>query len=90
MGRSRTSKYAIEMDGVTSSCWFVNEKGRPTEENLAEYVSAYVESLKVGGCNYHVSKALGFMPIPNWARIVLNDGSRKPVVEWKAPMFMVI
>lgn len=90
MGRSRTSKYALEMQGSTSRCWFVKEDGAPTAANLEKYVRSFINSLKVGGVNAHISQAFGYMPIPNWARIVLNDGSRQVVVEWKAPVFMAI
>lgn len=95
MGRSSTTKYAVEMQGTTSRCWYVKNKygrsdGPPTPENLARYVQAYIDSLKPNGANYHISKALGYMPIPNWARIVLNGGNRPAVAEWKAPAFCLV
>ena len=96
MGRSFTPKYAVEMEGCTSATWRVGPEyqipgnGKPTAANLAKYVEAYIGSLKTGGVNVHISKALGYMPIPNWARIVLNDGSRTVIAEWKAPLFMIV
>lgn len=89
MGRSKTSKYAVRVDGRTASCWFVKENGAPTVANLTKYVRAYIDSLKSTGCNAHISKALGFMPIPNWAEIVLN-GTDTVVARWTAPAFMTI
>lgn len=100
MGKSYTSKYALELDGSTSMCWWVGRPphspphikghGKPTEANLIKYVEAYIESLKIGGSNQHISKSLGYIPFPKWARIVHNDGSRQVVVEWKAPAFMLV
>lgn len=87
MGRTTTTKYALEIDGSTSRCWYV---GKPTVANLNRYVAEYMKSLEPGGSNVNISKALGFVPYPNWARIVVNDGSRSVVVEWKAPMFMLV
>lgn len=82
MGRSRTSRYALEMDGCTSMCWWVNQHGKPTLANLTRYVAAYVASMQPGGVNQHISKALGYVPAPRWVRIVHNDVTRSVVVEW--------
>lgn len=96
MGRSVTPTYAVEMEGCTPAAWHVRPSniqkgyGKPTPENLAFYVEKYINSLKPGGCNHHISKALGKMPIPNWARIVKNDGSRNVLASWNAPNFMVV
>lgn len=97
MGRSRTSKYALEMDGSTPRCWWVGPQpggvpgsGKPTLANLTRYVEVFMRSLEPGGANAHISRALGHVPYPKWARIVMNDGSRELVVEWTAPMFMVV
>ena len=96
MGRSTTPKYALEMDGVTSASWRVRPpagggkgQGTPTDANLERHVLAYIDSLKIGGVNQHVLLALGHIPVPNWARIVRNDGSRAVVASWKAPPFFV-
>jgi hypothetical protein len=93
VGKSYTSKYALEMDGSTSSCWWVNKvpnspfkgNGKPTAENLRKYMEAHLASLKEGGSNYHLTKALGDRAVPKWARLVLNDGSREVIAEWKLP-----
>ena len=93
MGRSVTPKYAVEVQGCTSAAWRVKEQygipgyGSPTAENLAKYVKAYIESLQPGGVNQHVSNALGYVPIPTHARIVLNDGSRTVLAEWEKVMW---
>lgn len=96
MGKSITPKYVVEMDGTTGMFWHVRQhyqspgNGKPTNENLAKYVQDYIDSLKPDGVNKHVSKALGYIPMPKWARIVRNDGSREILAEWFAPIFMTI
>lgn len=97
MGKSSTPKYVVEMEGSTPAAWRVKSRGAncpgygsPTEANLATYMQMFIDSLKPGGCNHHVSKALGYMPIPNWARIRVNCLGGEVVAEWKAPMFMAI
>lgn len=96
MGRSYTPKYVVEMEGSTPAEWRVKSRygipgyGAPTEANLIKYVEAFIESLKVGGANQHISKALGYMPIPNWARIKVNCAGGEMLAEWKAPMFMAL
>ena len=98
MGRTRTPAYRVEVGPArgngrtvvsTPSCWFVNEKGRPTAANLEAYVHAYIDSCKVGGCNEHLSQAYGFIPVPSFARIV-DQRTGGVVAEWKAPAFLVI
>jgi hypothetical protein len=84
------------MEGSTAAAWHVKDRhqvkgyGKPTEANLTKYIEAFIESLKPGGCNHHVSKALGYMPIPNWARIRVNCIGGETLAEWKAPMFMAL
>jgi len=96
MGRSTTPKYVVEMDGSTPAEWRVKKRfnipgyGVPNEANLVKYVEGFIESLKPGGANHHISKALGYMPIPNWARIKVNCVGGEVLAEWKAPMFMVL
>lgn len=62
-------------------------EGKATEKRLGKYISAYIESLKVNGSNAHLSKALGYMPIPSEARIV-NQKTSVVAAVWKAPQFM--
>lgn len=98
MGRSTTTKCAMEMDGCTGRCWHVRgsrsmgtpTEGAPTAENLTRAVESYIRSIESGGVNAHISKALGYIPYPNWARIVWNDGSRRVICEWTAPAFMAV
>lgn len=88
-------KYFVEVEGCTPAIWRVRKQfnlpgyGRPTEKNLAKYVMDYIDSLKIGGVNQHISKALGQIPVPNWAKIREN-GDGRVVATWKAPMFMEI
>jgi hypothetical protein len=97
--RDTTPKYSLEVNCpghyITPMAWNVKGKygypgdGKPTAENLAKWVQAFIDSHKPGGSNHHLS-SMGTLPIPSYARIVLNDGSRTLVAEWKAPMFMAI
>lgn len=87
MGKSTTVTYRIEMDGCTPMQW-KREHGRPTDENLAVYVRHYAKSLELGGVNQHVSLALGYVPYPNWAKVI-RQSSGKVVAEWKAGAFQV-
>ncbi len=88
MGKSVTPKDVVEMEGCTSMAWWERErygipgKGKPTNENLEKYVQAYISSLQPEGCNKHISKALGYMPVPNWARIRHNCAGGEVVAEW--------
>ncbi len=101
MGRSKTPKYVVVMEGTgvnsTPIAWHVGVTegnvpgyGKPTDANLAKYIAKYVESLKPGGANQHLMQAYGTKVIPNSARIVTNDGARTVVATWKAPKFMLI
>lgn len=96
MGKSYIPKYRLEIVShnpftgarkVDKASW--HHKGRITEKVLEKYMIEYIESLKPGGVNYHISKALGYMPIPTEACIV-NQYTEEVVVSWKAPAFMVI
>src|SRR5690606_31229776 len=75
----------LEIDGVCFGQWQENW-GEPTEESLFQQVKEYADSLKVGGLNYHISKAKGYIPYPVTAKVVRLEG---PVVEWKAAAFQV-
>lgn len=94
MGRSVTPPYRLEMSGVTASAWRVKTQygipgdGTPNDANLMRYLLAYVNSLKLGGSNQHISKALGYIPYPTWARIVRQSDGHV-MASWTAPPFMV-
>ena len=98
MGRSFTTKYRLELFEIrpsdhhlitTKMCWQCKEKGLATADNLVKYITALINSFKIGGVNEHVSNGIGYMPIPNEARIV-NQRTGAIVAEWKAPKFMII
>lgn len=94
MGKSVTPPYRLEMSGTTHSAWRVKEQygipgdGQPNDANLMRYLLSFAASLKLGGTNQHISKALGYIPYPTWARIIRQrDG--KIMASWIAPAFMV-
>lgn len=87
MGRSITPKYVVHMEGCTPACWWVRENGKPTLDNLEKYVMAYAASLGASGVNSHISKSLGYVPYPRWARIRKNTKTGVVLAEWKAAMF---
>ncbi len=93
MGRSVTPPYRLEMSGVTAATWRVKAQygipgdGKPTEANLIKYIRAYAKSLE-SGSNVHISKALGYVPYPTWARIV-RQADGQVMAEWKAAPFQV-
>lgn len=91
MGRTITPSYRVELmeHRVGSFGPAVNRMGwdgRPTVANLERYVFAYVDSLKAGGVNAHISESLGYIPIPHSARIVRQKTGRI-VASWQAAMF---
>lgn len=83
MGRTRTPKYRLEVDGQRM-CW----QGRATQARLLAWVRSYAASLKLGGVNQHISLALGHIPYPTRARIV-NQYTGEAVAEWQAAAFEV-
>jgi len=89
MGRSITPKYRMEFvdsQGVkVQMCW----KGKATEKSLGEWVFAYHESMKSGGCNAHIPQSLGVFPAVNKAKVI-RQVDNAVVATWNAPMFMVI
>jgi hypothetical protein len=84
-------KYVLEMTGLnylqTPSCW----KGRvPSVAKLEREVMAFVVSTYEGYANEHIGKYYGIQ-IPARAVVRENKGfGAKIIVEWKAPMFMVL
>jgi hypothetical protein len=96
MGKSTTPTYRVEIwDNANNkivpmkSTWDYKYFGKPTNKKLEKYIVDYIESLKFGGVNYHISELCGFIPVPNKARIV-NQFTNDVVSTWIAPMFMVI
>lgn len=89
MGKSTIPKYKLivfDRNGGYTASW----SGKPTEKRLADYIDKYIQSLKIGGCNEHISKRLGFIPVPYKAMICYNYFGGARVAEWNAPMFMEI
>jgi hypothetical protein len=91
MGRIVTSKYVLVMKGfagcgVTDSCW----SGRvPTLAKLERHVMAYVVSTMPGFANEPIGYKYG-ISTPSYACIRENRAGGRVMVEWKAPMFLVL
>jgi hypothetical protein len=85
MGKSTTPHYVIyEGDKPNNKILYADNK----KPNMEKEIYLYIDSLKIGGNNEHISKALGYMPIPNKA--ILIDQRTKQVIEhWNAPAFMI-
>ena len=88
MGRSTTPTYRFEARAVgvapITECW----RGKATEKRLQEHVEGTNESMKAGGVNAHVSKALGFIPIITSAKLI-HQATGSVVAEYQTPMFKV-
>jgi len=80
-------KYTVRVDGHTY-VWSGPSKRipRPTAKNLEQYVFALARSFEPGGANDHVSQALGYIPYPQRAEVLLN-GSNIIVASWEASKF---
>jgi len=63
-------------------------EGAATQKRLEAYVIKYIESLKPGGVNEHISESLGYVPIPTEA-VIKNQNSWNTKAHWKAPAFLV-
>ena len=93
MGRSTTFTYRLEMEGGDLGAhvgWSAKDKGKPSAQAIENYLVACANSMKIGGCNEHISRALGRLPIlPRRARIVAQTGKRagEVVAEWSHPPF---
>jgi len=64
-------------------------KGRANNETLRDYIQAWHKSLECGGCNYHLSESLGFVPYVSRAS-VRSQISGKILAVFNAPMFMQV
>lgn len=67
--------------------WKAKEYGKPTTANLEKWITAYHESLKLGGCNEHLSRSLGYLPTLKAAKII-RQSTGEVMAEWNAPAFM--
>ena len=82
MGKSTIPRYVIK-----SSAGIIYTGNR--RPNVEREVMQYIDSMKIGGVNEHLSKAIGYMPIPSSATLI--DQIARAVVEvWHAPAFMEI
>ena len=77
-------KYIIIIDGDKSS-----PIGLSRKVHLKKYIREYIDSLKLGGNNEHVSKMLGYIPIPHSAELI-NQFTGETIDTWYASSFMVI
>ena len=87
MGKSITPTYVIKIEsGKTSQimCW----SKKATLKNLTDWIMSYAKSLELGGCNDHISKAIGYIPYPEAVEII-NQHSGDVAVAWKAGMFQI-
>jgi hypothetical protein len=84
MGKSIKCKYRLE---ITENNGRKQTEGHTKKINVSSYIDAYIQSLKIGGANEHISKALGYMPIPKSA-VLIDQRTGEAVDSWKAPLFM--
>jgi hypothetical protein len=98
MGKSITPTYRIEFTEngsqrpllvtLNNTMRWPKEAGKVSDANLEKYMKVYGKSLEIGGCNEHISKALGHIPYPSAAWVV-RQRDNKVVASWKAAMFQV-
>lgn len=89
MGKSYTPKYRLEFQDSTRKAfsWECQAwKGKTTQKALEAWIFGYADSLKIGGVNEHISKALGLIPYPTKARII-RQADDQIMAEWEAGMF---
>ena len=77
-------KYIIVIDGDKDS-----PIGLSRKVVLKKYITEYIDSLKLGGNNEHVSKMLGYIPIPHSAELI-NQFTGETIDKWSASSFMII
>ena len=89
MGRSTIPTYVVhyrDQQGLKIVAWNTKTNGRPTVANLERWRKAMNASFQLGGCNDHVSRALGYIPHVSSA-ILRNQQLGQDVCTVKAPMF---
>lgn len=96
MGKSITPPYVIDVhtrkpDGHTqidTMTWDAKTYGRANAMNLEKWAIAYGRSFNPDGVNFHISKAVGYLPYPN--RVILRKNVRTDIIAvWTAPPFFV-
>jgi len=89
MGRSIIPTYYAKYRD--QSGWHdISWKGRATEAKAEKLRKTLNYSFNPGGCNYHVSKAVGYIIHVSEVKVVRNDRSGEVVAMAKAPMFEVM
>ena len=89
MGKSTIPTYVVryrDQQGLALVAWNTKTNGRPTVANLERWRKAMNASFQFGGCNAHVSKALGYIPHVSSATL-RNQRLGQDVCAVKAPMF---
>lgn len=88
MGKSYTPTYRVEyrdQTGWNTVLW----KGKASAKALEAWRVQMNESLRPGGVNDQIGKALGFTPHVSHAKLI-HQASRQVVAEAKMPMFEVV
>jgi hypothetical protein len=90
MGKSRTPKYVVHINGYTPFEWSVKYHGTPNDTNLQKYVEKFGSTLNNGGVNAHLFKDTCIV-YPQSAIIRTNraGGHNDTKATWKCPSFMV-
>lgn len=90
MGKTYTPTYRVEYYdqlGKHTALWTL--PGKPTPDKLAAWITSYHASLKIGGCNEHLSKSYGFVPFAHKA-FIIRQSTRKEICTWRAPLFVIV
>lgn len=89
MGKSTIPTHVVryrDQQGPKVLIWNSKTSGKPTVANLDKWRKVMNASMKPGGVNEHVSKALGFIPYIGNCEIH-NQKTGQTVCSFKAPMF---
>ena len=89
MGKSKIVKYVVAVYENPNQLIpnRIVYDGKPNKNGLDNWVDAYVQSLKSGGVNYHITESLGYIPIPCYAELI-DQVHNSVVASRTAPMFM--
>jgi hypothetical protein len=95
MGKTRTSKYRVEMRFVNFAArrpdtfvtgWDVTRHGRPTVENAKKYRDGYNQSMEPGGVNAHLRSGQS-----NFGRTtIIRQKDGEVMAEFVPPAFEVV
>ncbi len=92
--RDSTPPYRLEMSGSTPWAWYVKGNsyrtgyGQPTLSNLKKVLVDYAKSLELGGVNYHITKAFGYVPYPTWAKVI-RQSDHEVMASWRQGDFEI-